>query len=235
MQKRNSGQLDVLLETTIEEQLEANRITYVEIPKEITKASYVSGKSKMFSNGDIQKLKNQRVVVGNQPVLQATFTSPVPVDAKDPYNVNEFLRQHILHGKEYEFWSYNEKERTIVCFQKYDRRVIYNNINSRIVLHLNEKEEVVSYEQTMLDHLEKYEKKQEIVPAIKAIETLYKKDYLKPGDRVTKIEIGYYALVQFTASQVLTPTWHIVVNGKKDYFIHAFEGQFINDEENVLE
>lgn len=52
---------------------------------------------------------------------------------------------------------------------------------------------------------------------------------------MTKIEIGYYGLVQFTASQVLTPTWHIVVNEKKDYFIHGFEGQIINDKGNVLE
>ncbi|MED5050283.1 hypothetical protein P9850_00180 [Anoxybacillus rupiensis] len=42
IQKRNSSQLDVLLEEIIEEQLAANGITYVDIPKEIKKASYVS-------------------------------------------------------------------------------------------------------------------------------------------------------------------------------------------------
>lgn len=46
IQKKNSSQLDVILEATIEEQLEADGITYVDLPKEITKATYVSGKSK---------------------------------------------------------------------------------------------------------------------------------------------------------------------------------------------
>ncbi|WP_027408118.1 two-component system regulatory protein YycI [Anoxybacteroides tepidamans] len=236
MQKRNSSQLDVILEATIEEQLEANGITYVEIPKEITKASYVSGKSKIFSHADIQKLKNQKVAASDQPILQATFVHPIPLaNFRDPDSLNEFLRQNIIHGKDYEFWMFDEKKRTIICFQKYDQKMIYNNASSMLLLRLNERDEVVSYKQTMLYDLEKYDKKQDIIPAIKAIETLYKKDYLKPGDRVTTIELGYYALVHFTASQVLTPTWHIVVNGKKDYFIHAFEGQFINDEGNALE
>jgi regulatory protein YycI of two-component signal transduction system YycFG len=236
MQKRNSSQLDVILETTIEDQLEANGITYVELPKEITKASYVSGKSKIFTRAEIGKLTNQKVTASDQPVLQATFVHPVHLsNFKDPYSLNEFLQQNIIDGKDYTFWTFDEKSRTIICYQKYNDKVIYKNVSSMLLLHLNGKNEVVSYEQTLLDDLEKYEKKQEIIPAIKAIETLYKKDYLKPGDRVTTIELGYYALVDFTASQVLTPTWHIVVNGKKDYFINAFEGQIINDEGKMLE
>ena len=113
--------------------------------------------------------------------------------------------------------------------------MIYGNENSKLIIHVNKQQKAVSYEQTMLDDLEKYERKQDIVPAIKALETLYRKGYLQPGDRVTKVELGYYGLVQFTASQVLTPTWHIVVNRKEDYFVNAFEGQVITDEGSVLE
>ncbi|MBA2874358.1 two-component system regulatory protein YycI [Thermaerobacillus caldiproteolyticus] len=236
MEKRSNSQLDVILETTIEEQLEANGITYVELPKEITKATYVSGKSKTFTRQEISKLFNQKVTVSNQTILQATFIHPISLsNFRDPYRLSEFLQRHILNGKDYTFWAFDEKSNTIICFQKYNGKVIYKNVSSMLLLHLNEKNEVVSYEQTLLDDLEKYEKKQEIIPAIKAIETLYKKDYLKPGDHVTSIELGYYALVQFTASQVLTPTWHIVVNGKEDYFINAFEGQIISDEGKMLE
>lgn len=236
MQKRTSSQLDVILETTIEEQLEANGITYVDIPKEVTKASYVSGKSKIFTRQEIEKLTNQKITTSNQSVLQSVFTHPVALaDVKDPISLSDFLQKNIINGKSYAFWTFDEKSRTIICFQTYGNKMIYKNVSSMLLLHLNDKKEVVSYEQTMLDDLEKYEKKQDVIPAIKAIETLYKKDYLKPGDRVTTIELGYYALVQFTASQVLTPTWHVVVNGKKDYFIHAFEGQIINDEGSVLE
>ncbi|MBB6282984.1 two-component system regulatory protein YycI [Geobacillus subterraneus] len=235
MEKRNSSQLDVILETTIEEQLEANGITYVELPKEVTKAAYVSGKSRSFTVADTKKLSGQRVEIKGETKLKGTFTHPVAVNVEDPYQLREFLQRHILNGAQYAFWSFDEKEGTVTCYQVYDGKMIYGNENSKLVIHVNEQREALSYEQTMLDDLEKYERKQDIVPAIKAIETLYRKGHLQPGDRVTEVELGYYGLVQFTASQVLTPTWHIVVNRKEDYFVNAFEGQVINDQGNLLE
>lgn len=235
MEKRNSSQLDVILETTIEEQLEANGITYVELPKEITKATYVSGESKKFTDEEIKKLSGQKVTVNDKTVLKGTFIHPISLNFKDPYRLQEFLQRHIINGKKYAFWSFDEKTNTVICYQTYGGRIIYNNESSKLLIRLNEKNEAVSYEQTMLDDLQKYERKQDIVPAIKAIETLYKKGYLQPGDSVTSVELGYYGLVQFTASQVLTPTWHIVINGKEDYFVNAFEGQVINEEGKILE
>jgi regulatory protein YycI of two-component signal transduction system YycFG len=235
IEKRNSSQLDVILETTIEEQLEANGITYVEPPKEITKAAYLSGKSKVFTDEEVKKLPNQKVAISNQPVLKVSFINPIPLsNPKDQYFLNDFIKRNIISGENYSFWKFDKKEKEILFFQKYNGKVIYKNASSMLVLHLNENNEIISYEQTLLNDLEEYEK-QEIVPAIKAIETLYKKNHLNPGDHVTNIELGYYALVRFTASQVLTPTWRIVVNGKEDYYVNAFEGQVINEENKMLE
>lgn len=72
------------------------------------------------------------------------------------------------------------------------------------------------------------------MPPLKAIETLHQNGILKPKSNVTKVELGYSTLVQLTASQVLAPTWRIVVNGKDNLFVNAFEGQIINfnNEEN---
>jgi regulatory protein YycI of two-component signal transduction system YycFG len=236
IQKRNSSQLDVILETTIEEQLEANNITYVELPKEITKATYLSGKSKIFTREETEKLVNQKVVINDQPILQATFIEPIPLpNPKDQNRLNDFVKRNIISGENYTFWKFDEKKKTIIFFQKYNEKVIYENVSSMLLLHLNENNEIISYEQTLLEDLEANEEKQEIVPAIKAIETLYKRNHLKPNDHVTTIELGYYGLVQFTASQVLTPTWHIVVNRKENYYVNAFEGQVINDKNKMLE
>ena len=226
----------MILETTIEEQLEANGISYVGLPKEITKATYLSGKSKTFTRGETKKLVNQEVVISSSTTLNASFVEPVPLpNPKDRYLVTEFVKKNIISGENYTYWKFDENERMITLFQSYGNKTIYKNVSSMLLLYLNENNEVISYQQTMLDHLEAYEQKQEIVSAIKAIETLYKKNHLKPGDRVTSIELGYYALVQFTASQVLTPTWYIVVNGKEDYFVNAFEGQVITDENKIVE
>lgn len=236
MEKRNSSQLDVILETTIEEQLKANGITYVELPKEVTKAAYVSGKSRAFTAADTKKLSAQKVKIEEgETKLKGTFLHPIALNVSDPYQLREFLRRYILDGEQYALWSFDEGEGTVICYQVYEGKMIYGNENSKLIIHVNKQQKAISYEQTMLDDLEKYERKQDIVPAIKALETLYRKGHLQPGDRVTKVELGYYGLVQFTASQVLTPTWHIVVNRKEDYFVNAFEGQVITDEGSVLE
>ena len=236
IQKQSSSRLAIMLEATIEEQLEANGITYVELPKEITKATYLSGKSKIFTREETEKLVNQEVVISSSTTLEASFIEPILlVNPKDPYLVTEFVKKYIISGKKYTYWKFDEKERVITLFQSYGNKTIYKNVSSMLLLYLNESNEVISYQQTMLDDLEGYEQKQEIIPAIRAIETLFNKSHLKPGDHVTKVELGYYALVQFTASQVLTPTWHIVVNGKEDYFVNAFEGQVIVEENKIVE
>jgi regulatory protein YycI of two-component signal transduction system YycFG len=67
---------------------------------------------------------------------------------------------------------------------------------------------------------------------------LHQKGLLKPKSKITNIELGYSTLVQLAASQVLTPTWRIVVNDKEDFFVNAFEGQVINfnsDEKKAVE
>ncbi|PNB74374.1 transcriptional regulator, partial [Pseudomonas sp. FW305-BF6] len=67
---------------------------------------------------------------------------------------------------------------------------------------------------------------QEVLPAIKAIENLYVKDELKPDDRVTKVDFGYYTLIPLsTGVKVIAPAWHLVVNEDRDYFVNAIEGQ----------
>lgn len=115
--------------------------------------------------------------------------------------------------------------------------MFYNNVNGKLTLFFNENKEIVSYEQTLLENIEEFNEEEEVLPAIKAIETLYYKGYLRPKSEVTKVELGYYTLVQLTASHVLTPTWHVVIDGKEDLFVNAFEGQIIqlNTEENILE
>ncbi|GAB6891595.1 hypothetical protein JCM14450A_26010 [Geobacillus stearothermophilus] len=99
MEKRNSSQLDVILETTIEEQLEANGITYVELPKEVTKAAYVSGKSREFTAADTKKLSAQKAKIEEgETKLKGTFLHPIALNVSDPYQLREFLRRYIWMG-----------------------------------------------------------------------------------------------------------------------------------------
>jgi regulatory protein YycI of two-component signal transduction system YycFG len=105
-----------------------------------------------------------------------------------------------------------------------------------ITFTLNKDNQVISYTQTYLEDIEKLTEKEEILPPLKAIETLHQNGMLKPKSKITNVEFGYSTLIQ--PSQVLAPTWHIVVNDKESLFVNAFEGQIIDfnsDENKVVE
>ena len=111
---------------------------------------------------------------------------------------------------------------------------MYKNINGMITFKLDEDNQIVSYEQTFLEEMEKLTAKEEILQPLKAIETLHQKGMLKSKSKITRIELGYSTLIQLAASQVLAPTWRFEVDGKESLFVNAFEGQIIqfNSDEN---
>jgi regulatory protein YycI of two-component signal transduction system YycFG len=229
-EKRNASQLDLITEASIEEQLEAEGITYPELPKEPKEGTYISGKMKFFTSEDIGGLKNQEVNIDNPALLQGVFKDPIklPTNGIDS-KVQQLLKNEIIAGEEYILWSVNEESGTILLFQQYAEKMFYNNtsnLSGILVMNINNEHEIISYRQTMLDQIEEYDEK-EIIPAIKALENLYKNDHLKSGSEVTSVELGYYPLEQLSESQVLAPTWHIAVDDKVHYFVNAFEGQIL--------
>lgn len=231
MEKRNRSELDMIIEASIEEHLEAEEITYGELPKQPKEGTYISGKTKFFTFEDVKDLDGQEISLENPALLQSILTEPVKItDANNAtMRLQQFLKDYIMNGESYVLWQIDEEAGTIIFFQQYEDKIFYNNasnISGLLVININEEQAIVSYKQTMLVDFEEYDKK-EILPAIKAIENLYKNDHLRPGSSVTSIELGYYPLVQLSESQVLAPTWHIVVDDKVDYYVNAFEGQIL--------
>lgn len=230
LEKRDEGQLDMIAEISIEEQLAEENITYNDLPKTPLKATYFNAKSKVFSDEEIKKIKKQNVTKLNDYVLQGTFAEPVSLpDTNVSFRLKQFVKENILYGDSYELWNIDKKNKTITFYQQYKGKIIYDNASgsAMLVIHLNDQNEMVSYEQSLLSNIEKMDDSQEILPPIKAIENLFQKNELTSGSKVTKVELGYYTFAPLSSSQVLTPTWHIVVDGKIDYFVNAFEGQII--------
>jgi len=142
--------------------------------------------------------------------------------------LNQFLKRYVLSGEDYELWNVNKEKKTVTFFQQYKKHKIYDNENGMIIAHLNDKGEIVSYEQTMLGSVKTLDDEQDVLSPLKALENLFLKDELKKKDKVTDVEFGYYTFdLPLLNSQVLAPTWHIVVNGDTSYFVNAFEGQII--------
>jgi regulatory protein YycI of two-component signal transduction system YycFG len=240
MKIRDANKYELITETSLEDKLKADEIQYVELPKAPMKEQYLSAKPKLFSKGDVAKLKGQTAVL-KEPgtTIQVTLEKPFQLSTKfEPSELASFLKDNILYGESYQFWEKNEKRNTITYFQQYENFLMYKNINGMITFTLNADNQIVSYQQTYLEEFEKLTAKEEILPPLKAIETLHQKGELPPKSKITKIELGYSTLIQLTASQVLAPTWRFVVDDKESLFVNAFEGQIIqfnSDEKKVVE
>jgi regulatory protein YycI of two-component signal transduction system YycFG len=229
--KRSSSQLDVIAESSIEDQLKANDITYVSLPKDSLKESYIAGKSKKFDLNEIGKLKNQTIDIYDE-IIESTLIHPVLIPSGNKtYFFENFAKENVWNGERYKFCKVNDANKTVYLCQTYKNRMIYNINNSFIELKYNDKNEIVSYKQRYLEGLKEMvdkQKVQEVLPAIKAIENMYEKDELKPGDKVTQVDFGYYTIIPLsTGVKVLAPAWHLIVNDKVDYFVNAIEGQVI--------
>lgn len=235
---RDANKYEFITETSFEDKLSADDITYVELPKNVVKDAYVSAKPKGFKKEEVMlKLKGQSISISAETTLDSVLSEPVGVSGDfKPAEINTFVKNKVLFGENYKYWDYNKEEKTITYYQQFQNKFFYSNKNGKLTLFLNDKNEIVSYKQTLLEEIEDLSNNQEVLAPLKAIETLYDNGLLKPKSKITKVEIGYFTLVQLTASQVLTPTWRFVVDNEENLFVNAFEGQIIQltDEENMV-
>lgn len=232
----------MMVEENIEEQLAANKITYVDLPKGPARAAYITGKSREFREEETRSLKGQKIVLLDPKTIYSSLKDPIPIPKTDKgYFFEDLLRDFVLDGTKYKYWRIDEGEKKIYFFQQFKGKNIFHNQYATLVADINEKNEIVSYTQRMLTDVGEMggeSKAQEIITATKALKTLYLKGKIESGSRVTKVELGYYTVVIPSTSgfQVIAPTWHFVLNGKDDYFINAIEGQVIQiGKDNTME
>lgn len=237
MKKHSTNQYEVIADLSFEEKLKVDGIEYVELPKDSIQDQYMSAKSKIFTDEEVNKLSKQKVEVTEETFLQSELDVPLEIkDNFDPEQIDDFVKDNVINGEQYRFWKYDEEEQRIIYYQEYKDRPFFKNISGHLVFYLNEDKEITEYDQTMLDSIEPLRNKEEVLPAFKAIETLHQKGMLKPDSKITEIGLGYSTLVYLGTSQVLTPTWHFVVErkGTKDnLLVNAFEGQIIQTNNEI--
>lgn len=217
-------------DATIEEQLESEDITYVDLPEIGEKESFLSVEQKTFEEKDMDALKdfsNQESVILDDNFIISHYKETIKI----PKNVTEetlssLVKKDMLYSDEYDFWSWNKDFNVLVFFQKKNERPIYFNRSGIILVFLNDNNEAIGYIQTMLgDAAEEGEDKKSLIQPIKAIETLYLSNQLNTGEKVTNMKIGYHTRVPLADGvQVFVPTWKVSVDDERNYFINAIEG-----------
>jgi regulatory protein YycI of two-component signal transduction system YycFG len=240
LEKINDYQYENFAESSTEELLKEDEIS-IETPlsKQKVKDQFLIAKSKTFEKEDIQYLKNQKAKIIDDKKLVGTFKTPVSMKAEiHAADLDIFLKEYILNGNDYHFWSYDKINQTIICYQVADKKMFYNNSKGKVTLYLNKKGEIVSYEQMYLEGIEKFNKPKELISALTAIGELYDNGDIAPKSKVTNVKLGFYNSLQTTSvSHLLVPTWWVVLNDETDLFVNAFDGEVIelNTEEKILE
>ncbi|MBU8881258.1 two-component system regulatory protein YycI [Bacillus sp. FJAT-29790] len=239
---KSSSQYEFRTETSFEKRLKADEIEYTDLPKNNLKDMYLSAKPKNFSNEDLEelektKLKGQRMKINEGFILESVLEKPFQISDKlESSELNSFIKNNILYGDQYRFWT--KKGNTLTYYQQFGDKIFYKNFNGELTIYLNDENDIVSYRQTLLEDIEELSEEEKIIQPLKAIETLYGNGSLKPKSKITKVELGYFTFVHTQTSQVLTPAWRFVINDDENLFVHAFEGQIIqlnNEEKKIVE
>lgn len=239
-----SSQYDYISEATIESQLSADEIEIVSLPKNVSKGKYLTASPKRFTKEELAemaegRLNGQSVTIINDTVIESYLEKPYKISANfSPNELAAFLKNNVIAGEEYSFWERDPVNNTITYYQKVNDKVLFNNMNGELTFYLNEDNEIVYYRQTLLEDFEEFPDEETLLQPIKAIEILYENGKIPSGSKITKIEEGYYTLVHLSSSQVLTPVWRVVLNGEKDLYVNAVEGQIVeleNVEKKILE
>lgn len=238
LEKKDNYQFEYITEATIEDHLQEDEITYEPLPKQ-SKEPFLTAQSKIFKKEDIQGLPNQKVKVVDGTKLIGSFDNPIPISKSiQSSELEKLVKEYMLFGSDYHYWDYDEKDGEIVFYQTWDKKMFYNNSKGKITFFVNKENKVISYEQTFLEDIGKFNKEKDLVTAIKALEALYKNGDIEPKSTITKVDLGYYNSLQTTsATQLLVPVWRVVVNDNLNLFVNAFDGGIIelNTEEKILE
>src|SRR5699024_1020580 len=140
-------------DTTIEEQLESEDITYGDLPEVKDEEPFLSVEQKNFDREDassLDKFSNQDAAIIDKNIIISVFDNPIqlPSNATDQ-TILSLLKDDILYPEEYDFWGWNKEYNVLVFFQKKNERPIYFNRGGMVLFFLNKENEVSGYIQTM--------------------------------------------------------------------------------------
>lgn len=224
--------VQTLGETSIDESLKQDNISYEELPDYPKEMSYVSADISTFSTSELEKFDKQDFVISEDTVLQSRMETPFPVkNSKGDYQFDVFLEEYVPYSDDYLLWEIIEENQFAIFFQKVEDYPIYFNSNAMIIVFWDEDGNIINYEQQHFTEFEHFNKKKDILSPRDVINTLYSRDYLKRDSTVKSISLGYSTLITLTQTQVFAPTWRVRVELKdgeiEDYFMNAIEGKMI--------
>jgi regulatory protein YycI of two-component signal transduction system YycFG len=229
-EKQERGNINIMLEVTLPERLEDNRIEIeIDDADETIEGAPITGTARSFQEDFLEEnLVRQKSFLLNETTLQSELDKPyILVGANLTASVGAFLHQYVYEGEQYEIAEYNEEEQYIGLYQTYKGRKIdqYERGNFHLVLHISDDFEVESYVQSHMIISEQAGREQELLSPLKAIGRLLDEHQIRQETTINEAELGYYSKIQLEANfQVYAPVWRIKANGEY-FFVDALNGE----------
>ncbi|MED1127815.1 two-component system regulatory protein YycI [Bacillus paralicheniformis] len=250
--KRSNNQFPILEKSTLQEDMKADHISYGNLSKETSKGSSISAQKRVFKQSEIKSLKGQKpkalMNTAKENALteiEMEFETPIALPKADMgTKAREIVNEEIIDGNKYKLWKVDKSGKQIVFFQTYNGNYIFqdrqnddNTEMGEIVLYLNNKNEVVSYKQSMLQDIKEV-KTESLISAVGAVEALYYPDYLKKYSKIKSAELGYFTQYPLASAQIFVPVWRIEVERKTDdktiheeFIVDARDGALLQSQE----
>ncbi|MBJ7895270.1 two-component system regulatory protein YycI [Bacillus atrophaeus] len=226
-EKRSSSEYDVIKNSSVQTDMNEDHITYGTLSDNAKEGSRITANQKSFTKEEIESLKGQKPKMDmpsdkhKVTKLKMEFTSPIAL-SKDSVedDAKALVSSEIQDGEEYKLWKVDKDKKQVIFFQTYQGKYIYqengdaSEMIGQVILHLNDKNEVVSYEQSTLDTFKEIQK-ESLISELDAVESLYYQNLLKAHSTVKTVKFGYIAQYPLTSTQVLAPVWRITVEYEK--------------------
>lgn len=222
--KYDASRFQEIKQTSIEDKLHEDGIRYEEMPDDSGKRSIITAKPKTFNENDLLFLTGQ-TVKSKGTRIESTLKEPYQTDGAEHSKMNSFVKNNVFQGSEYAYWERDGDK--VTYYQKIKGEKLFENSKGKLILKLNDEENIIEYSQTMLSIFEENQNEEEIFPSLKALETLYQNGLIRPDSEIGDVELGYYTLAQTTEIQVLSPTWYFQLkkgDETEEIYVNARDG-----------
>ncbi|KIL53165.1 two-component system regulatory protein YycI [Jeotgalibacillus campisalis] len=244
MDKYENSQLSLRSPLSPDERLVEDNITFNSLSNEADPQPYLNAKAYEFTEIDVNGLEQQTGAVRNNILLDSQLAQPVNVaNPSSPEELEALLNEFVIGGENYEFWTYEQDEQRLIYYQQFEGMPIFHNITGRLVIHLNDQNQAVSYEQTMMSSIEKFPDEQDLISPREAFLEYYKLNAVEPNSEVIEAELGYYSIIQLidaaSETQVLTPAWKMTIEQEdgdlEEHYLNAVNFSIIEIDFEGLE
>lgn len=152
-----------------------------------------------------------------------------PADTAFIFNKSELKKAFGQEIAEIDLYAYDllgSSEGVFVMYRIVDGYPVFN---VRLEL-FNSNLKITAYQQDRMELVSRGEAKQ-VLPANKVVASLIE-TYLEDGSTISDIQLGYYGQIFDSDKQVSAPTWRVMLEDGKTYYVNAISGEVATDAEN---